>query len=87
MVKRKPMREKGKLKLSRYFQKFEEGDKVSVVREISLSCDFPERFQGRTGTVQGMQGRSVILKIKDQNKEKILIIPPIHLKKIKTTNQ
>jgi ribosomal protein L21E len=87
MVKRKSIREKGKLKLSRYFQKFEEGDKVSVVREVSLPCDFPERFQGRTGTVQGMQGRGVVLKIKDQNKEKVLIVPPIHLKKIKTINQ
>ncbi len=87
MVKRKPIREKGKLRLSRYFQKFEEGDNVAVVKEISLSCDFPKRLQGRTGTVEGMRGRSVVLKIKDQNKEKVLIVPPIHLKKIKTTNQ
>ena len=84
MVRRKPVRERGKLKLSRYFQKFEEGDKASVVREISLFHDFPKKYQGRTGTVQGMQGRSVILKIKDQNKEKILLVSPIHLKKIKT---
>jgi large subunit ribosomal protein L21e len=87
MAKGKPVREKGKLKLSRYFQKFEKGDNVSVVREISLAADFPKRFQGRTGVVEGMQGRSVVIRIKDQNKEKTLIVPPIHLKKIKTNNK
>ncbi len=86
MVKGKLIREKGKLKLSRYFQKFEKGDNVSIIREVSLNFDFPERFQGRTGIVEGMQGRGVIIKINDQKKEKILIVPPIHLKKIKINN-
>lgn len=85
MAKGKSIREKGKLKLSRYFQEFEEGEIVSISREKSLAVDFPERFQGRTGTVKEMRGRSVVLKIMDKNKEKTLIIEPIHLKKIKNT--
>ena len=83
MVKRKPLRARGKIQLSRYFQKFEKGDKVSVVKEVSIASDFPTRLQGRTGTVEGMQGRSVVTKIKDQEKEKTFLIAPIHLKKIK----
>jgi ribosomal protein L21E len=83
MAKSKSVRSKGKLELSRYFQKFEKGDKVSVVKEISIPADFPERLQGRTGVVDGMQGRSIILKIKDQAKEKTFLIAPVHLKKIK----
>ncbi len=83
MEKTKILREKGKLKLSRYFQKFEEGEKVSIVKEVSIPSDFPERLQGRTGEVIGMQGRSVVLKIKDQAREKTFLIAPIHLKKIK----
>ncbi len=83
MEKTKPLREKGKLKLSKYFQKLNDGDKVSVVKEISIPSDFPERLQGRTGTVIGMQGKSAIIRIKDQAKEKTFLIAPIHLKKIK----
>jgi len=82
MAKTKLIRTKGKLELSRYFQKFEKGDKVSIVKEVSIPSDFPERLQGRTGIVEGMQGRSVILKVKDQAKEKKLFIAPIHLKKV-----
>lgn len=83
MVKRKPIRARGKIQLSRLFQKFEKGDNASVVKEVSIASDFPTRLQGRTGIVDGMQGRSVIMKIKDQAKEKTFLIAPIHLKKIK----
>lgn len=83
MEKTKPLREKGKLKLSKYFQKLNDGDKVSIVKEVSIPSDFPERLQGRTGTVTGMRGKSAVIKIKDQAKEKIFLIAPIHLKKIK----
>jgi len=82
MVKRKPVREKGKLRLSRYFQKFEKGNTVAIVKEISVDSDFPKRLQGRTGVVEGMQGRSVILRIKDIAKEKTFLVAPIHLKKL-----
>ena len=35
MLKRKQIREKGKIKLSSYFQKLKEGDKVSVIKAIT----------------------------------------------------
>lgn len=84
MVRKKNIREKGKLSFSRYFQRFKEGDKISVVRELSLNAGFPERLQGRTGVVESKRGKAYIVKIKDQNKEKSYIIEPIHLRKIKT---
>ena len=83
MVNRKPVRTRGKLSFSRYFQKLEKGDKVSIVREKSIEFDIPERFQGRTGIIDGKQGRSYLVKINDQDKEKHILIKPIHLKKIK----
>lgn len=70
MVKRKNVRERGKLKLSNYFQKFVEGDKVAVIRERSLTKNFPDRIQGRTGKINGKKGRAYIVEIKDQNKKK-----------------
>lgn len=83
-MKSKNLREKGKLKLSKYFQELEKGDRVSVEEELSLQPMFPKRLQGRTGIVTGRRGNAYIIKIKNQNKEKEFIIPPIHLKKIKT---
>lgn len=80
---RKKVRTRGKLQLSRYFQKLEEGDSVAVVREKAIQSSFPLRLQGRTGVVEGKRGRSYVIKIKDQEKEKKFIIKPIHLKKLK----
>ncbi len=84
MAERKKIRDKGKLQFSKYFQKFEEGENVAVKREISLRPSFPLRLQGRTGVVGKTRGRSYVVKIKDQNKEKSYILQPIHLKKIKS---
>ena len=82
MVKRKKIRTRGKIQLSRYFQSFKEGDNVSVVRDVSIDFNFPERMQGRTGIVVEKRGRAYVVKIMDFNKEKKFIIEPIHLKKI-----
>ncbi len=87
MVNKKPLRTRGKVQFSRYFQKFEEGDNVAVVEERSVKSSFPKRFQGRTGSVEGKRGRAYIVKINDQNKEKRFIINPIHLKKIGAVNK
>ncbi|HUS51085.1 MAG TPA: 50S ribosomal protein L21e [Candidatus Paceibacterota bacterium] len=84
MLKRKRVREKGKIKFSRYFQELKIGDRVSVVRDVSLKTGVPRRMQGRAGTVEGKRGRSYIIKINDYNQEKRFIIPPVHLKKLKT---
>ncbi|MGD9276187.1 MAG: 50S ribosomal protein L21e [Candidatus Pacearchaeota archaeon] len=86
MVNKKPVRTRGKLKLGRYFQRFEKGDAVSVVREVSMQPRFPKRLQGKTGTVKERRGKAYLIGIKDQNKEKGFLIEPIHLKKIKQQN-
>ncbi|MBU0894607.1 MAG: 50S ribosomal protein L21e [Nanoarchaeota archaeon] len=83
MVQKKKIKTKGKLKLSRYFQELKKGEKVSVKRESSVKSSFPLKIQGRTGVVEGKKGGVYIIKMKDQNKEKTFLIPPIHLKKIK----
>ena len=83
MVNRKPVRERGKLQLSRYFQELKEGDFVAISRERTIASVFPKRLQGITGVVEGRRGKAYMIKIKDGNKEKELLIEPIHLKKIK----
>ncbi len=81
----KNVREKGKVRLSEYFKKLKEGDRVSVVRELTMRKNFPDRIQGRAGVVEGKRGKAYIVRINDINKEKVYIIEPIHLKKLKAT--
>lgn len=84
MVRKKKIREKGKLQLSKYFQELNNGDFVAIVKEPSVQAKFPVRIQGKTGIVEGKRGMSYIIKIRDQEKEKKFLIAPIHLKRIKT---
>ncbi len=83
MIKRKKQRTHGKIKLSEYFQKFEKGDKVAVIRELSVQPKFSKRLQGRVGIIEGKRGNSYIIKMKDLNKQKTHIIHPVHLRKLK----
>ncbi|HUW43347.1 MAG TPA: 50S ribosomal protein L21e [Bacillota bacterium] len=85
MVRKKKIRTRGKVSLSRYFQELEKGESVAVVKERAVLAKFPERLQGRTGIVEGKRGRSYMVKINDQKKEKKFLIAPVHLKRIKTT--
>jgi ribosomal protein L21E len=83
MADRKPIRTRGKIQLSRYFQDLKQGDSVAVINEKSIPSNFPKRLQGRTGKVNKRIGKSYSVYIKDQTKEKEFIICPVHLKKIK----
>lgn len=83
MVRRKQVRTRGKVQLSRYFQDLKKGDSVAVVRELSVSSSFPKRLQGNTGEIIERRGGSYLVKMKENNKEKEFIIEPIHLKRIK----
>ncbi len=83
MANKKPIRTRGKISLSRYFRRYNDGDRVSIVEERSVPKNFPGRLQGRTGIVEGKQGRSYRVKLKDQNKEKVYLVQSAHLKKIK----
>jgi ribosomal protein L21E len=83
MLKRKSARKHGKLELSKYFQEFEKGEKVAVIREHSLNPAFPKRIQGKTGTIIGLRGSACLVQIKDGNMIKYYIIKPANLKKLK----
>ncbi|MSS74249.1 50S ribosomal protein L21e [Candidatus Pacearchaeota archaeon] len=85
MLTHKALRTKGKLSLTKYFQKFKEGDYVAIVRELTMqSPGFPKRIQGRTGIVIGTKGSSYVITIKDYDRAKQYIVKPIHLRRIQT---
>ena len=83
MVKRKPVRTRGKIPLSKYFQRLKVGDSVAITRERSLSVNFPTSLQGRTGSIIDKRGKAYIIKIKGRVKDKEYLIEPVHLTKIK----
>lgn len=82
MLKYKRIREKGKLPFTKYFQTFEPGEAVAVVRELSIKFGYPNRIQGRTGRVIEKRGSAYYVEIKELNKPKKYLLKPIHLKKI-----
>ena len=79
----KNVREKGKIKLVRYFQKFSEGDRICLLAEPSIHKSiYHARFHGKVGKVLGKRGKCYEVQIKDINKLKKLIVHPVHLKKV-----
>ena len=79
----KGKREKGKISLSSYFQQLKAGDKVALKAESSIHQGmYWPRFHGKIGTVKGKTGSCYQILIKDKNKQKILTVHPVHLKKI-----
>ena len=78
------IREKGKIPLSRYFQKLIEGEKVLFHANPAVQGGqyFP-RFHGRMGTVVAKRGTCYEVTFFDGNKKKLAIVHPIHLRKVK----
>ena len=84
MLKRKQLKNRGKVSLREYFKTFKTGDKVAFVRDLSFNADFPDRMQGKTGTVLEKRGRAYVVRIKDLNMEKQYNVKPINLKRLET---
>ena len=79
----KKIRDKGKIKLSSYFKKIDDGERVAVVDEKGVRLNFPQRLRGMSGKVVNSRGRFKEVLIKDGNKEKTFIIHPVHLRVLK----
>ncbi len=81
-VMRRRVRERGLSPITKIFQQFDVGQKASVNIDPSMHRGQPHiRFQGRTGTVVGMQGRSYLIDVMMGGKKKQIIVRPEHLRK------
>jgi large subunit ribosomal protein L21e len=81
-VMQKRARDRGLSPITREFQCFEVGEKASVNLDPSIHKGQPHiRFQGKTGTVKGMQGKAYLLDIRDGDMMKEIIVRPEHLRK------
>lgn len=78
----KNVRRKGKISLTKYLQGFKEGDLVVLSAEPAVQKGlYHLKHHGRQGIVQKKRGSCYEVLIKDINKEKKLIVHPVHLKK------
>ncbi len=80
---KKDKRTKGKISLQKYFQTFLPGERVYLTVEpaVQKGMYYPP-YIGKSGIVKAKRGHCYEVSIKDIKKEKILIIHPIHLKKV-----
>ena len=80
---RKEKRSRGKISLTKYFQSFDIGDRVYLHLEpaVQKGMYYP-RFMGKSGIVKGKRGKCYEVAINDIGKEKMLIVHPVHLKKV-----
>lgn len=79
----KNKRSKGKISITKYFQKFNIDQKVALSVEPAVQKGmYCARFMQKTGIVKGMQGSCYKIQIIDGRKNKTLIVHPIHIKKL-----
>ena len=79
---RKHARVRGKIKLSRYFAKFEVGDRVLLLAEPAIQSGmYHPRFHAKLGKVQRQKGSCYDVEIFDGKKPKLMSIHPVHLRK------
>ena len=79
----KSKKDKGKISLTRYLQKFDVGQKVHLSVEPAVQKGmYNPVFMHKSGTVKGMQGKCYKIEINDLGKNKTLIVHPVHLKKL-----
>lgn len=76
--------QRGKIYIRDYLQKFENGDRVTIITNPRIQKgQAHRRFNSKQAVVKGKQGEAYIVKINDLGKEKTLYVKPIHLTKTK----
>lgn len=79
----KSFNEAGKISIRRWIQQLKPGDKVAFAAEPAYQKGmYHPRFHGNVGTILGKQGRCYEVMFSDMNKEKKIIVHPVHLKKV-----
>ncbi|MBI4141911.1 50S ribosomal protein L21e [Candidatus Woesearchaeota archaeon] len=79
---RKETRKRGKISLTQYVQEFNKGERVQLSVEPAIQTGmYHPRFYGKSGIVKSKQGTCYNVQIHDGNKEKTVVVHPVHLKR------
>ena len=80
---RKNIKDRGKISIASFLQKLEKGDKVLLKADTGYQRGmYFRRFHGKSGIVDKKQGNCYYISIKDGNKEKNVLVHPVHLRKV-----
>ena len=80
-ILRRGRHERGRVNIDRIMHDYSEGDRVAIVLDGGQQMGMPHRrFQGRTGFIQGRQGKAWVVAIKDGNMQKTVVARPEHLR-------
>ena len=80
-ILRRGRHERGRVNISRIMHDYAEGDRVAIVLDGGQQMGMPHRrFQGRTGFIQGRQGKAWVVSVKDGNMKKTVVARPEHLR-------
>lgn len=75
--------DKGRLNIALHLQQFISGDRVILKADTGYQKGmYFRRFHGKSGVVDKKQGNCYYVLIKDGNKEKNVLIHPVHLRKV-----
>lgn len=78
ILEKKP-RDRGKIRIRRYLQKFNIGDTVRIdIDSFYKNIPYP-KFQGKIGKVTKSQGRAYYVLINDNGRKKNVLVAPEHL--------
>lgn len=77
----KMLKKDRKLTIREFMKKLNIGDKVTISIKPIYSGMPHRRYNGISGEIIGKRGNSYLVKIKNGDAEKTLIINPIHLEK------
>lgn len=79
---RKPVRQRGKISLGRYFQPYAAGDKVVLVGEPAVQKGmFHPRYWGKSAVVERKMGQCYVVSIMDRTLKKTFVVHPVHLRR------
>jgi len=79
----KNVRDKGKISITKYFQEFNNGDRVLLSAEPAVHNGmYDPKYHSKVGIVKSKAGKCYNISIKDGGKEKTLIVHPVHLRKV-----
>ena len=79
---RRSPRERGLSPITRSFQSFEVGERVTILIDSSVQKGWPHnRFHGMTGVVVGKRGRAYLVDVRFGGRTKHGVVRPEHLRK------
>ena len=80
---KKPMASRAKISIRSYMQSFKDGDRIQLLAEPAIRKGmYHLNFHGKHGIIAGKQGKSYKVKIMDGKLTKIVIVHPVHMKKV-----